>query len=403
MAKVTTTDPSTPSRRGWRYWLRGVGIGLLILLGSVGFGAFVAVHWVEDQVLTPDHWVALVAPIPKQAVVSTALGSYISDQLFSAVPVEQTITDALPPKAAFLAGPLASQLHSLTTKAAQNAVASDTFQTVWTGANRLAINRLVSNARGQAPPLQARINQKFNVNISGAAPQIRAALGKASTAIPALQPASQKGLQISADLHARRQRLHQAIKTIDTAAAVLPLFVSACLLGALALSARRRRTTLTITVSVIVVMLLELIALKGARQALLDQVHHASNVPAISYVYDTVVGGLRQMIFTAAIVAIIVFCIALAAGPAKWAVSFRSLIHFERVEQSRAMAWWRKARIWIKQWQYYLWLAVAVLVLAYIALFMTVTGQAVANALLLTLSLFALIHIVATPRQPSNA
>src|SRR4051812_38153689 len=111
-SKRTASQPN-----GWLGRYKALCVGLLILIGSLGFGVYVAVHWAERQILTPDNWVALVAPLPKQPVVSTALGSYITDQVFSAAEVKQRIEDALPPKAGFLAAPLASQLRTLTTSA----------------------------------------------------------------------------------------------------------------------------------------------------------------------------------------------------------------------------------------------------------------------------------------------
>src|SRR4051812_44121010 len=109
--KYASAENQVRSRLGW---LRTTIIGLLIAVGCLAFGSYVIVHWTEDQILTTDHWVALVTPLPKQSVVSNTLGTYISDTVFSEAPVEQAISDALPPRAAFLASPLAGQLQTLT-------------------------------------------------------------------------------------------------------------------------------------------------------------------------------------------------------------------------------------------------------------------------------------------------
>jgi hypothetical protein len=380
--------------------LRALAVGLLICIGGSAFGVYVAAHWVEQQILTPDNWVAMVSPLPKQPVVSTALGGYMSDQLFAAVPVQERIADALPPRAAFLAAPLTDQLHGLTTNTSRKFVASDGFQTIWTGANRAAMGRLVATARGQTPPLQARINQRFNINLAGSAGQLRSALGNAADAIPALQPAANKALAISADLQARPRRIRQFIRTTDFLAAILPLIATASLLTALAISAHRRRTMITIVASIAVIMLLELVALKWARQEVLGLVRQDSNLAAVSYIFDTLVVSLRQMVYIIIGIMLVVFAICLAAGNATWARSLQTFLNLDRLQQTKAMAYWRSFRTFVAHWKYYLWLAAALAVLVSLATFVAITTQTIINAVLLMLSLAAIIHIIATkPRD----
>src|SRR3569832_220572 len=110
--KQPEKPPSASQRISWVHRLRVALIGLLVLMGCMFFGAYVVVHWGERQILTTNNWVALVGPLPGQPVVSTALGRYVSNQVFAAAPIEQKITEALPEKAAFLAGPLTSQLNT---------------------------------------------------------------------------------------------------------------------------------------------------------------------------------------------------------------------------------------------------------------------------------------------------
>jgi hypothetical protein len=395
-AKTVGTE-STARSHGWRRWLRGTAIFILAAIGCLAFSAFILVHWVEKQVLTTDNWVAMVSPLPKQPVVSNALGSFISEKVFTATDVQQKISDALPPKAGFLAGPLTSQVQNITTKTSQRVVASDGFQTIWTGANRAAMNRLLTTARGQTPPLQARLNEKFDLNISDVEGQLSKALGGAASAIPALQPASKKALDVTTDLKAKPRKIHQVIRAADYLAAVLPLLVIAALMWAFAWSRRRRHTGLTITFTIIALMLLELIALKWLRQETLNQVHNPSNLNAVGYIYDTLVSGLKHTINVALILTIILTIILLLSGTTKIAQSFRQFIRVDRLKQTQAFIWWHKARIWVGNHEYYMWLASAVLVLAFLASVTTVNARAISNAILLILSLFAAFHIMATP------
>jgi hypothetical protein len=388
--------------RNWRGRLRSFFIGLLIFIFCLGFGVYVLVHWVERQILNTDSWVALVSPLPKQPVVSTALGNFVSDKVFTALPVQEKIADALPPKAVFLAGPLTAQLKTLTTNASQKLVASDGFGTVWTGANRIAMNRLLSTSRGQTPELQQRVNEKFDINISDIRGQLRTKLGNSSEAIPALQPAVQKAIDVSADLRTKPQRIHQFVRTTDKLAVILPFVIMAGFLGALALSKSRRRTAITFSVSIIFLMLLELIVLKWARQETLNQVQNAGNLTAIGFIYDTLVNWLRHMIYIVIAGAGILYGILLAAGPSKWAHSVRAYLHIDRLQNHSLSINTSKVRKWVKKRELYTWLAAPFMVLALVALFATVSSQVILNALLLSISLVALLHIIATPHQPDK-
>ena len=392
---ATNTHQPEPNNRvnGWRSF----AIWLLVILGCLAFGAYVVVHWAERQILTTSNWVSLVGPLPKQEVVSTALGNQIGDQVFANAAVEQKITDALPPRASFLAGPLSSQLHNLTRQTAQRVVASDGFQSIWIASNRIALDRLVSTARGQTPPLQAKVNEKFNINISDVSSQLQSTLGKASAAIPALQSQSRQNITVAADLQTRADRVRQVIRTTDNLSVVLPFLASASLLSALAISTQRRRTTMAIAMSLVILMLVELVAVKALRQQVLDQVTNTANLAAVEYIYDTVVGWLRQMIIIVLLVAAAIWSIGVIAGPARWARGVKSYISVDRIKKSRVIEVWHHIRSWIKKWQRYFWLAVVLVILIGMLLFVELNGLAVLNALLLAISTIALLYIIGTP------
>jgi hypothetical protein len=370
---------------------------LLISVGILATGLYTIVNWLEKQVLTTENWVTLVTPLPKEPVVSDALGTYISKRIFSSVDVEHAIGDVLPPRAVILAAPLTSQLETLTTNASKKIVASDGFQTLWSGANRVAMNRLIAQVNGDTPPLQQRINERFNIDISSVGGQLKERLGSAATAIPALQPASSKAIGLAVDLQAKRERLHAVVRNVYFAAAVLPVLSIAAVLCALALSARRRLTVMHFAAGVIGILLVELIAIKVLRQHVLGQVQDPANLPAVTYIFDAIVVWLRQMIFMALGVAALVLAACSAFGPAKWASSIQAALRLDRIAASRPAQRWLRARAAIRRRQTPVYLAVVALALVYMALVMDLTAQSATNAALATISLIAMARIIATP------
>jgi hypothetical protein len=345
----------------------------------------------------------MVAPLPKQPVVYNALGSFISDKVFSEATVKQEVADALPPRAAFLSTPLTNQLKNLTTRVSQNVVSSDAFQTIWAGANRAAMDRLLTRAREKQSPKQSRLEQKFDLNLSGAADQLRVKLGNVSTAIPTLQPNAKPSIDVKTDLHAKGSRLHEVIRGIDNLARILPLFVTATLLGALAFSLRRLHTTVTISIVTLILLLIELVGLKAGRQAVLDQVQNRNNLSAVGYIYDTLSSGLKDLMIWSLVGSIVVLLICWLLGPSRWAQSFRSWSRISRWQGSNLQDRWHDVRRWVRRREYYLWLALGVILLGVMAIFIDVTARSVVNAVLLLLSLVAAVHIVATPRKLQRA
>lgn len=393
---------TTASTSRWRSWLRVTIVGALIVAACMSLSAFVIIHWVERQILDTDNYVALIGPLPQHPVVSTALGNYVADQVFAAAPVEDKIKQALPERAAFLASPLTSQLQDLTARFSRKVVASDGFQSVWVGANRTAMNRLVSQARGQPTELQKRVDQRFNIDISGVRDGLRAKLGTSATAIPALETAQAKAVEVSANLHTKRETLHKAIRTADLLAVTLPLLAIACFLWGMAWALNRRRVALVTFMLVIIFMLIELIALKWSRQLTLDQVHNSANLSAVAYIFDTLIAWLVHMIYVVIAVSVVILALLIAAGPAGWAQQLRQYIRLDRLRESSAGRWWREARVWMKANEYYVWLGATVFVFVLLAASDRVTSAVLTNHILLLLSMFALVHIVANPRQTLN-
>ena len=382
---------------GWQKRFKLVSVGFLIGLGSLCFGLFVLTHWVERQLLTPDNWVTLVAPLPRQPVVSTALGSYITVQLFKNVPIQQEIADALPPKAAFLASPLSDQLESVTTKLTQRVVASDSFQTVWTAANRVALEHLLASARGQSSPVSNRVDQKFDINLADIKSTLKEKLGGTSAAIPSLLSSGGNPIDLSVDLKESTRQVRQSVRAVDFLAVVLPFICLASFVWALALSDHRRRTTAIILVTVILIILIELILVKVLRQQVLGQVQNKQYISAVSYIYDALLGLLVSILHNSLLVALIIFIVWALAGPAKWAQTIRDYLGIKRIKNSRAMQWWHVARQMVLKFRYYIWLAIAFLVLIYLAFVATPNWREAISALMIAAAVSGLVYLIAHP------
>jgi hypothetical protein len=388
------TARSHPSKR----WLRALIAGLFLAISSLAFALFIATQWVENQILTADNWVSYASQLPKNPAVSKAIADVVTKQIYTNVPIEQKVKEALPPRAAFLAGPLSDQLQTRTVSLVQKVESSDTFNNLWTGANRLAITRFLTNARSNKSPVSAKVHDKFNVDISSIKPVLQKRLGDQASISPALQQKSQQALSITADLQAKRERLWQAVRTIDFIHAILPAVFLVSFLGMLVFASRRRRAFIILAGITIVLVLAELIAIKYGRQQIIDQVQNKPYIPAVSHIFDSLIVTLKDSLFWALglLAAAIIICI--LAGPARWAERLRQLLRLDRLTAKRPAQYWSAVRGFAAVYRSALWGALAAFALLYLAFGSSTSVSGLVNCVLLAVSGIFLVQLLADKR-----
>jgi hypothetical protein len=143
----TTTDSGTdetvsPSHQSGR--ARRIGIFLLILLASVLLFGTAADVWVKRQVLSTPKWVAASDKILAEPKVQEALSTYIVDQIYSNVDVQQELSDKLPEGWKGVAGPLAAGIRTPAATAVEKILSSDQVLKIWHTVNEKAHQTLVN-------------------------------------------------------------------------------------------------------------------------------------------------------------------------------------------------------------------------------------------------------------------
>jgi hypothetical protein len=122
----------------------------LVLTTVASLLAFLAIFslWVNRQLLNTDNWTAKSSELLEQQTVREQLSIYLVDQLYANVDVEERLRQALPPRAAPLAGPAAGGLKQLAQGAAEEVLSRPRAQGLWEGANRRAHGRLLNVVEG---------------------------------------------------------------------------------------------------------------------------------------------------------------------------------------------------------------------------------------------------------------
>jgi len=284
-------------------------------------------HWAERQLLTTDNWVALVAPLPKNESVATAISDTAVNRIIAAADVQSKVASALPDKAAFLAGPLTDQIDQLATKVTKQFIMSDQFQSVWITANRTAQSRLVSNARtgnnyasGNTPAAkaQAAASSKianFKLDLSSVKSSVITRLGPIGDALfkhqsagggdQEIAPADDSSsapatliptapVEVNVALKQSSANFSKIVRLTDFINGTFWLLGLTCLIGAIALSGSRRRLLLIISITLTTIALLQLIGVRALRPSIINQVQNSAYQPAASVVYDSLVATFKR-------------------------------------------------------------------------------------------------------------
>jgi hypothetical protein len=125
--------------RGRRRTVKG-----LVVLGSVLAFLSVFAIWIERQALNTEDWVHTSGKLLQNETVRAAVGTYLVDQLYENVNVEEELKDILPGETKELAGPAAGGLRQIAGQGAERVLETSTAQSLWEDANRSAHEQLLA-------------------------------------------------------------------------------------------------------------------------------------------------------------------------------------------------------------------------------------------------------------------
>ena len=382
--------------------LRTLLVGLLVGIGCLSLIAFIGVHWTERQVLNTNNWVEMVAPLPQNPVVASALSNYAVDQLYSAVDVTQVIKDALPEKAQFLAAPLSNQLKVLAISTGQTVVVSDQFNQVWVAANRTAIGGLVAVGRSNPaqPPAGTTVKVgkvSLNLNINQLNKLLTEKLGTTGDGVFTNITKQLNTIQVG--LKSTANQIRDYFKLIDYANAILPYLAISTLIAAVAIAKKRRSVVLAASVTVIVLTLLQLIGLHSLRPAILNAVQNSSYRPAVSVIYSAVVHSFNDMVGIVLVASTIVYLsVALLTGKGRIATMVVGWAVWTKLQKSSLAAYTRQGRKLIAEYRYQIWGVGALFSLVALAFWIKVDMTTITQVVLGYIAFISVIQLL-VPRQ----
>lgn len=118
-------------------------LALIVVGALIGFLSIFAL-WAKRQLLETDTWTNTSTELLEDPEIRATVSDFAVDTLFTNVPVEAELQQALPPRAAPAAGPIAGALRQLANNLANRALESPKVQQLWEQANREAQQTLVA-------------------------------------------------------------------------------------------------------------------------------------------------------------------------------------------------------------------------------------------------------------------
>jgi hypothetical protein len=135
-------------RRGSR--TRRIVVGVLVALFIILLPVTYVVAWTHYVVLTNRGFEKTVIPIGTDPAVAAAVSTTLTNQIFTSLNAEQTVKNALPPKADFLAGPITNAAKGYVQQGVNTALQSSQFQALWKETVDFAHAQLLSVLKGNS-------------------------------------------------------------------------------------------------------------------------------------------------------------------------------------------------------------------------------------------------------------
>lgn len=327
--------------------LRRAAVIVLVVLACLSLTAATVAVWANRTLLTTDGWVETVGPLGAEPAVTAALQPRITEAVFTAIPAQELIADALPEDRAFLAAPLSSAVDSFVDDQVGAFLASDTFAQLWIDANEVAHERALAVLRGESDVAQVE-GETVTLNLL---PVVNRVLGQLSDAasglvgqdvnLPTISSGELPeqavarindalGIELPPDIGQievyNADELvvaQQALRVFDGTLVLLVIATPLLLGAAIWLSRNRRRTILQIAVgSVLLLVLVRRVVLRFA-ETIVAMPPRPEGQAAAEVVTDQLRAGLFELTAIIILIALAIVLIALLTGPYRWAVALR--------------------------------------------------------------------------------
>lgn len=297
---------------------------MLVVLFAVLVPLSVVTTWSVNTVTNTDHFVATMAPIARDKVITDVIAKEASAYLFEHVKTDSRIAKVLPKAALVIVAPLSAQLQAYTATVIENVLQSSWFGTYWDGALRFIHGHFVSFLQNKQATGVASA-QAVAVNLTPVLLQAIAQLdAKGVSTFDPLKAKLERGQELHFMLanDAQVAKVRTAFHLATVLGWALPLVALGIAILALLIGVNRRKVLLRLAAGAALALVVLITVLSLARTYFIS---HAKKVdPSVSgSLWDILTRFLHNGLHYALIIAIVVVLACWAFGPSRWAIALR--------------------------------------------------------------------------------
>lgn len=296
-------------------WRTPIVIISVILAGATFSTAAMAFAF-NRTINDTDAYMRSIGPIIEQPEVQKAVVKKGQELIQQNVDVNQIVTDSLPPQAAFLAGPITSQVNSQIDNILTKIVASDKFATVWQNTNRKLHDstlNLIKSSDGNPTLDVSQLYQFLSTELQGT-PLSAVANKSLPPKIGAIKVTDAKWIPVA----------HQTLADLPWIQNVGLLL--AVVFGAIAvyLSNLRRRTGALLAIWIAVIMGVTVASLAASKSVALQDIADPVYKDAAGAIWSVVLAPLYGYLATLATLSVLAAIMLWATGGSRSASKVRS-------------------------------------------------------------------------------
>ena len=317
-------SPAEEARTGGsKHRIRRLIAAICLIVSCVLAPFAVIATWVKNELLDTDRYVATVAPLARNTDVTDYVAVRMTDRLMSSVDVQGLATEALPPRAEFLAGGIATGVRTFVEDASKRILASKQFAEIWDQANRTAHEQVRKALTGEGKSIKLQ-NGKVVLDLSQVMIAVRTNLSERGIGIFDKLPVGKTAIQLelfdAKGLESARQAVHYLV---IGRIVLIVLAIGLAALG-LFLSGDRRRWLARWGFGLALSLGIFAAAITFARGYGLDHLPEGG-IPrdAAAAVFDATLHFLRLALRAGVVLGLLVALAATLAGPSRAAVRVR--------------------------------------------------------------------------------
>ncbi|MFG2989721.1 hypothetical protein ACGFZK_10615 [Streptomyces sp. NPDC048257] len=318
----------TPSRHRTKSLLSA----LLIIIGCVLAPLGIVASWTSGIVGNTDRYVSTVAPLASDPDVQAAAANRVTGALMEHLDLATLLEDVAPEQRPLLqkalgklGGSLEGAVSSFVKEKAQEVIASDGFETIWTNANRTIHASLVKALTGSGDGAVEIKNDAVTVDLAPVIEQVKQRLVDAGMGVAAKIPEIHTDFTVvqSNDIG----RVKTGFRLLQIAGVWLPVLAVLLVAAGILLSAHRRRTLITSALAVAFAVAVLGLGLTVFRTVYLNALPDTVSQPAAGSVYDAMIRLLRTTIRMVVVLGVVIALAAWLSGPGRYATAARQIWH----------------------------------------------------------------------------